>query len=131
MIAATIAPTTHQLAYVLQASTYHQSPIELSYTVTAAIASHFLHPLVFTPLARVIGRFSLIFWCLLETLICQIWAAKMTHENDYAPFLLSRVFGGGFASVPLIFGLAFAIDMSFLHRLEFPCGMLLAAEAEV
>ena len=90
--------------------------MELSYTITASVAGHFIGPLVFTPLARIIGRSSLIFWCLLGTLLCQIWAAKMTHEYDYAPFLVSRVFAGIFASVPTIFGPSYAIDMFFLHQ---------------
>ena len=115
-IAATLAPTGHQLAYVLQTSTYNRSSVELSYTITAAVAGHFIGPIFFTPLARIIGRSSLIFWCLLATIICQVWGAKMTHENDYTPFLLSRVFAGIFASVPLIFGPAYTIDMFFLHQ---------------
>ena len=115
-IAATTAPTAHQLAYVLQAPLYHRSPIVLSYTITSAVAGHFIGPLVFTPLARIVGRSSLIFWCLLGTLLCQIWAARMTDKNDYAPFLVSRVFAGIFASVPTIFGPAYAIDMFFLHQ---------------
>ena len=40
----------------------------------------------------------------------------MTHENDYASFLVSRVFSGIFSSVPTIFGPAYAIDMFFLHQ---------------
>ena len=115
-IAATLTPTSHQLAYVRQASLYDRSPVQLSYTVTAAVAGHFTGPFLFTPLARIIGRTSIIFWCLFGTLGCQIWAAKMTHKDDYVPFLISRLLAGMFASVPTTFGPAYAIDIFFLHQ---------------
>ena len=88
----------------------------MSYTVTAAVAGHCVGPFLTTPLARIIGRTSLIFWSLLGALGCQIWAAEMTGKDDYVPFLISRLFAGMFASVPTILGPAYAIDIFFLHQ---------------
>lgn len=90
--------------------------VDLSYTVTVAVAGLFAGPLLFAPLARIIGRTSLILWSLLGALVCQIWAAKMTDTKDYIPFLISRLLAGMFATVPTIFGPAYAIDIFFLHQ---------------
>ena len=114
--AATLTPSSHQLAYVLQALLYHRSTIDLSDTVTVAIAGLFTGPLIFTPLAYVIGRASVIFWCLLAALACQIWAARMTGEDDYVLFTISRLLAGMFAAMPTIFGPAYAMDIFFLHQ---------------
>lgn len=114
--AATLNPTSHQLAYVLQAPLYHRSVTELSYTATVAVAGLFTGPLLLTPLARVIGRGSIIFWSLLAALACQIWAACMTDQNDFVPFTLSRLLCGIFAAMPTIFGPSYATDMFFLHQ---------------
>ena len=114
--AATLTPTSHQLAYVLQAPLYHRSVIDMSYTITVAIAGLFIGPLIFTPLARVFGRTSILFWCLLAALVCQIWAARMTHETNYMPFLISRLLAGMFSGLPTIFGPAYAVDIFFLHQ---------------
>lgn len=35
---------------------------------------------------------------------CGIWAAKMTASGDYISFVISRLFGGLFGSVPQILG---------------------------
>ena len=114
--AATLTPTSHQLAYVLQAPLYHRSVVDLSYTVTVAVAGLFTGPILSAPLARIIGRTSLIFWCLLGALGCQIWAARMTDQDDYVPFLISRLLAGMFATMPTIFGPSYAIDIFFLHQ---------------
>ncbi len=114
--AATLTPTSHQLAYVLQAPLYHRSVVDLSYTVTVAVAGLFTGPILSAPLALVIGRTSLIFWSLLGALGCQIWAATMTDKDDYVPFLISRLLAGMFATMPTIFGPSYAIDIFFLHQ---------------
>ena len=90
--------------------------VDLSYTVTVAVAGLFAGPLLFAPLARVIGRTSLIFWSLLGALSCQVWAAKMTYTEDYIPFIISRLLAGMFATVPTIFGPSYAVDIFFLHQ---------------
>lgn len=35
---------------------------------------------------------------------CDIWSATMTGEGDYVPFVISRLIGGLFGSVPLVLG---------------------------
>ena len=100
----------------MQAPLYHRSVVELSYTVTVAVAGSLAGPFLSTPLARIIGRTSLIFWSLLGALSCQIWAANMTYTKDYIPFLMSRLLAGMFAAVPTIFGPSYVIDIFFLHQ---------------
>ena len=90
--------------------------VDLSYTVTVTVAGLFAGPLLFTPLARIIGRTALIFWSLLGLLSCQIWAAKMTDTKDYIPFLISRLLAGMLSTAPTIFGPSYAIDIFFLHQ---------------
>ena len=114
--AATLTPTSNQLAYLVQARDYHRSDTSLSYSITAAVAGLFGGPLVLAPLTRLIGRSSVIFWGLWGTLACQIWGASMTGEDDYIPFILSRWLAGMFAALPTILGPAFAMDIFFLHQ---------------
>ncbi|KAI9877446.1 MAG: hypothetical protein M1830_003868 [Pleopsidium flavum] len=114
--AANLGPTSFQLAYVLQAPTYHKTPVALSYGITAAVAGLFGGPIIFSPLARVIGRSSLIFWSMVGVIICQIWAASMTSSNDYTPFIFSRWMAGMFAALPSNLTPAYIMDIFFLHQ---------------
>ena len=109
-------PTAHQTGYVIIASTYHKTPTELSYSISAAVAGLLAGPLILLPLAHVIGRTSLIFWSLLGAIATQVWAARMTGSNDYISFVLSRLFGGIFGSVATILGSGYIMDMFFLHQ---------------
>ena len=95
-------PTSHQLAYVEMAPTYQKAPIQLEYSISAAVAGLLAGPVFFIPLARLVGRSSLIFWSLLGALCCQIWAAEMTQKDDYIPFVVSRLMGGMFGAVPTV-----------------------------
>ena len=113
----TLAPVCHQLAYVLQRKTYiGKTPIQLSYSVPAAVAGLFVGPLIFLPLTRVVGRSSVIFWSLLLTIVCQIWGASMTHTNDYIAFVMSRMMAGLFGGMTSMIAPSYVMDIFFLHQ---------------
>ena len=92
-------PLAHQAVYVELAPLYHKSSIQLSYSISAAVAGLLAEPMFFIPLARLFGRISIVLWSLLDAMACQIWTAEMTHENDYISFVLSRWMVGMFAAV--------------------------------
>ncbi|KAM0804772.1 putative polyamine transporter [Usnea florida] len=108
--------TVHQLAYVRQASYYHKSPVELSYSIAAGVAGQMGGPLLLIPLSSVIGRSSLIFWSLFGLLASNIWAPLMTGPNDYIPFVISRLLAGICGSVPPILAAGLIMDIYFLHQ---------------
>ena len=115
--AGALAPPAHQLAYVVMAQeTYHKAPIDLSYSISSALAGFLIGPVILTPLVGLIGRCSLIFWSLLGLIACQVWAALMTGENDYVALVMSRLFAGLFSSMPMILGPSFIVDTTFLHQ---------------
>jgi len=70
----------------------------------------------FFPLSHVIGRSSAIFWSLSGALLSQVWAALMTHKNDYNSFIVSRFFGAFFGSVTGVLGPRILVDLFFLHQ---------------
>lgn len=101
---------------VRQASYYHRSPVELSYSISAAVAGHMFGPLLFIPISFIIGRSSFIFWSLLGSLASNIWAPLMTGPDDYMAFLISRILSGLFGSIPPILATSFIMDLYFLHQ---------------
>lgn len=40
----------------------------------------------------------------------------MTHENDYIPFIISRLFAGFFGAVPTVLGPRILTDLFYLHQ---------------
>lgn len=111
-----LAPPAGQLAYFHQLKLYERTPTELSYSINAAVAGLLGGPLLFIPIARVVGRTSVIFWSLVGTFVCQIWAACMTGPNDYEAFVVSRLFAGLFGSPSTILGAGYIVDLFFLHQ---------------
>lgn len=73
-------------------------------------------PFFFAPIAHRLGRSSVIFWCVLCTLVCQVWGAVMTHPEDYIPYIMSRLFSGFFGAVPTVLGPRVVTDLFFLHQ---------------
>lgn len=106
----------NQLAFGAQAKTYHKSLTQVSYTVSAAIAGIAFGPLLLNPLVHIVGCNSVIFWSLLAAAGCVVWGACMTDEDQYEPFVASRLFCGLFGAAPSIFGVRPIIDMFFLHE---------------
>lgn len=109
-------PSSHQLTYYVQTATYKdRTAVDLSYSITACVVGLVCGPPIFCPLAQVIGRSSLIFWSLIGGFACQIWAAEMTGEDDYIPFMISRVVSGIAASIPTTLGPSYAVSRHYLQ----------------
>ncbi|KAK3191879.1 hypothetical protein K4F52_001922 [Lecanicillium sp. MT-2017a] len=111
-----MSPNSNQLTFILQIPTYHKTQADLLNTVAAALAGWMAGPFIFTPLAGLVGRSSVILWSLVATFASQIWAAKMTGPDDFIPFTISRVVCGLFGVIPAIMGTGYILDMFFLHQ---------------
>ena len=103
-------------SYVKQASYYHKTPVQLSYSIAAGIAGLMAGPILLVPLSAIIGRSSLIFWCLAGSLASNIWGPLMTGVNDYIPFVMSRMLAGLFGSIPAVLASGYIMDLYFLHQ---------------
>ncbi|ELR03006.1 hypothetical protein VC83_01430 [Pseudogymnoascus destructans] len=112
-----MSPNSNQLTFVLQIPNYvGRTQADMLNTVAAALAGWMLGPFILVPWAALVGRSSVIFWSLIGTLACQIWAAKMTGPNDFIPFAISRAFCGVFGVIPATLGTGYIMDMFFLHQ---------------
>ncbi|KZF22834.1 MFS general substrate transporter [Xylona heveae TC161] len=101
---------------VVQAEVYHKTTTQMSYSVSSALAGLIAGPLIFVPLAQVIGTSSCIFWSLLGSFACCIWSATCTGQGDYMSFTISRLIGGLFASIPQCLGNGAIVNLFFLHQ---------------
>lgn len=70
----------------------------------------------FNPIANKLGRPSIIFWTLLATLACQVWASQCTGKHDYNSYIVSRLFAGIFGASVGVIGPRMLVDMFFLHQ---------------
>ena len=111
-----MSPNSNQLTFILQIPTYGVTEADMLNSVAAALAGWMAGPFIISPLAGVIGRSAVIFWSLVATFLCQIWAGEMTGPDDYIPFVLSRVVCGLFGVMPAIMGPGYIMDMFFLHQ---------------
>ncbi|KFY17165.1 hypothetical protein V492_00843 [Pseudogymnoascus sp. VKM F-4246] len=112
-----MSPNSNQLTFVLQIPNYvNRTQADMLNTVAAALAGWMLGPFILVPWAALVGRSSVIFWSLIGTMACQIWAAKMTRPNDFIAFAVSRAFCGVFGVIPAILGTGYIMDMFFLHQ---------------
>ncbi|KAI9930810.1 hypothetical protein MW887_011568 [Aspergillus wentii] len=111
-----IAPLSGQLNLVQQAKIYGKTKTQESYANSAALAGMAFGPFFFAPVAHCLGRSSVIFWCILFAMVCQIWGAVMTHSNEYIAFIMSRLFAGFFGAVPTVVGPRMITDLFFLHQ---------------
>ena len=84
--------------------------------VSAAIAGEAVGPILWSPLAQVCGRSSVIFWCLIGLLVFNIWGATMTGHDQFVPFIISRMFAGLCGAVPAAYGARLVIDVFFIHE---------------
>ncbi|KAJ6141598.1 hypothetical protein N7470_009988 [Penicillium chermesinum] len=114
--AGAVAPLSGQLNLADQEKLYHKTKTEESYPNSAALAGIAAGPFFFAPISHLLGRSSVIFWCLVCTLVCQVWGAVMTHADDYIPFIISRLFAGFFGAVPTVLGPRILTDLFFLHQ---------------
>ncbi|OBT64289.1 hypothetical protein VE03_06739 [Pseudogymnoascus sp. 23342-1-I1] len=112
-----MSPNSNQLTFVLQIPNYvNRTQADMLNTVAAALAGWMLGPFILVPWAGLVGRSSVIFWSLIGTLACQVWAAKMTGPNDFIPFAISRALCGVFGVIPAILGTGYIMDLFFLHQ---------------
>jgi MFS family permease len=111
-----MSPNSNQLTFILQVPTYHRTEADLLNSVAASLAGWMAGPFIFTPLAGLFGRSSVILWSLVGTFACQIWAGEMTGPNDFIPFTISRLICGLFGVMPAIMGSGYIMDMFFLHQ---------------
>ncbi|KAJ5934459.1 Major facilitator superfamily domain general substrate transporter [Penicillium verhagenii] len=111
-----VAPLSGQLNLADQEKLYGKTKIQEAYANSAALAGMAGGPFFFAPISHIFGRSSVIFWCILCTLICQIWGAVMTHSDDYIPFIMSRLFAGFFGAVPTVLGPRIVTDLFYLHQ---------------
>ncbi|KAF1975782.1 MFS general substrate transporter [Bimuria novae-zelandiae CBS 107.79] len=111
-----LAPPAGQLAYFHQLKLYERTPTQRSYSINAAVAGLLGGPFIFVPIARIVGRTLVIFWSLIGTFVCQIWAACMTGSDDYYAFIASRLFASLFGSPSTILDAGYIIDLFFLHQ---------------
>lgn len=114
--AMTGSPTSNQLAFVVQSFTYGKTPVEISYSASAAIAGFIAGPFIYPPLFLTFGRSAVLFWGIIVQLITQIWAAKMTHESQYVGMIISRLFSGLVAVIPIASGNSYIMEAYFLHQ---------------
>lgn len=70
----------------------------------------------FAPISFKIGRSSTIFWTLIGCFLTQIWAALMTHPNQFNEFIVSRILSGFFGGVVGVIGPRMLVDLFFLHQ---------------
>lgn len=49
-------------------------------------------------------------------MLAQVWAAEMTHKNQFNSFIVSRFFAGFFGGVSGVLGPRVLVDLFFLHQ---------------
>ncbi|OAL34770.1 hypothetical protein AYO20_05965 [Fonsecaea nubica] len=99
-----------------QGALYHKTPVEITYSVSAATAGLCAGPLFWSPVSRRIGRGGSILWATVLTLACTVWAATCTGSGDYYSFVLSRLFGCLAGSCATTVGASYITDTFFLHQ---------------
>ncbi|OAP61754.1 hypothetical protein AYL99_03957 [Fonsecaea erecta] len=112
----TAQQVANQSGIFAQATLYNRKPIELSYSISADVIGSVVGPLIWTAVARHIGRTSLMFWGTVVSFGCNIWSACMTKDDQYIAFVLSRWLAGLFASVSMTVGAGIILDIFFLHQ---------------
>ena len=76
----------------------------MRFQINAAIAGLMAGPFLFIPFEPYLGASFMIFWSIVGMIICGIWSAEMTGSDQYNAFVISRLFGGLFSSLPQILG---------------------------
>lgn len=81
-----------------------------------SIAGLAIGPLVLTPLTHIFGFSSILFWSMMGSICCNVWSAVMTKQDQYVPFIISRLFVGIFSGSPTILAPQILVDIFFLHE---------------
>ncbi|RAH57185.1 polyamine transporter [Aspergillus piperis CBS 112811] len=92
------AMTNMQGSY-LQAPLYHKTATQVSLAVSCGLIGIMVSSILVVPLSR-----------------SSVWSAMMTSPSDYIPFVISRLFAGLCAGVPLVLGSEFVLRTYFRHQ---------------
>ncbi|RAK86464.1 polyamine transporter [Aspergillus costaricaensis CBS 115574] len=92
------AMTNMQGSY-LQAPLYHKTATQISLSVSCGLIGIMVSSILVVPLSR-----------------SSVWSAMMTSPSDYIPFVISRLFAGLCAGVPLVLGSEFVLRTYFRHQ---------------
>ncbi|GAA82860.1 polyamine transporter [Aspergillus luchuensis IFO 4308] len=92
------AMTNMQGSY-LQAPLYHKTATQISLAVSCGLIGIMVSSILVVPLSR-----------------SSVWSAMMTSPSDYIPFVISRLFAGLCAGVPLVLGSEFVLRTYFRHQ---------------
>ncbi|PYH73647.1 polyamine transporter [Aspergillus vadensis CBS 113365] len=92
------AMTNMQGSY-LQAPLYHKTATQISLAVSCSLIGIMVSSILVVPFSR-----------------SSVWSAMMTSPSDYIPFVISRLFAGLCAGVPLVLGSEFVLRTYFRHQ---------------
>lgn len=106
----------NQFSTNVQAQLYHKTPLELSYSLSAAVAGLATGPILWLPLSNYLGKTSVLFYTQLAALCCVAWSSAMTHAGDFVPFVVSKWLGATFSSASFCLGGGIIIEVFFLHQ---------------
>ena len=84
--------------------------------VCSAAAGLMLGQYLIIPISRIVGGSAVIFWSLIATIACGVWSAEMTAADEYISFVVSRLIGGLFSSIPQIIGNGIIVNLFYLHE---------------
>ncbi|OJI81223.1 hypothetical protein ASPTUDRAFT_58525 [Aspergillus tubingensis CBS 134.48] len=109
------AMTNMQGSY-LQAPLYHKTATQISLSVSCGLIGIMVSSILVVPLSRRYGSCFCLFWSTIGILFSSVWSAMMTSPSDYIPFVISRLFAGLCAGVPLVLGSEFVLRTYFRHQ---------------
>ncbi|GLA41447.1 hypothetical protein AnigIFM63309_009538 [Aspergillus niger] len=107
---------TNMQGSYLQAPLYHKTATQISLSVSCGLIGIMVGSILVVPLSRRYGSCFCLFWSTIGILFGAVWSAMMTSSSDYIPFLISRLFSGLCAGVPLILGSEFVMRAFFRHQ---------------
>lgn len=105
-----------QIQLAQQAKLYGKTTVEITYFNSAASGGLLLGSWFWWPLSKKIGRSATILWCLVGTLITQVWSCYMRRPDQYNAFIASKFFAGFFGNVVSVLGPLYLVDLFFLHQ---------------
>ncbi|KAH8807750.1 major facilitator superfamily domain-containing protein [Xylogone sp. PMI_703] len=113
--AATLQTVANQAGFFPQAELYHKTPVQLSYSISAAIAGLAAGPFIWNVIAKRFGKCGPIAWGMILALCMNIWSASMTKSTQYNAFVVSRLFAAIAGSAPTTVGANMILETFFLH----------------
>ncbi|KUI64804.1 hypothetical protein VM1G_01242 [Cytospora mali] len=109
-------PFNGQIQIAQQAKLYGKTTVEITYFNSAASGGLLAGCWFWWPISKKIGRSATIFWCLIGTLITQIWSCYMRAPDQYDAFMASKFCAGFFGNAVSVLGPLYLVDLFFLHQ---------------